>query len=156
MYAPLIYYSDPMNRAEFEQLRDLPDKRIEGNVTFSLKKNARPIHTLDQIAVQNSLGIDLVLQGSYNPEINKLSIQFFVRGVGPICRLCVNGREHQGHGRTHKHDLRHEDDPGRNIPRVVGRPDLAGKSPHEAWSTLCEQAHITHSGYFSVPGWGAL
>jgi hypothetical protein len=97
-----------MNRAEFEQLRDLPDKRINGNVSFSLPKGSRPLHILTPLAVNNSLGVDLVLQGSYNAEIRKLTIQFLVRGIGPICRFCINGRLHKALGRTHKHDLHDE------------------------------------------------
>jgi hypothetical protein len=144
-----------VNRIEFEQLRDLPDKQISGNVTFSAKRGARPLHILDPIEVHNSLGIDLVLQGTYNSVINKLTVQFFVRGVGPICRFCVNGRVHGDCGRTHKHDLLEEDDPGRNIPNAVDRPDLANLSLPEAWGKMCDQARITHVGSFNLPSGSA-
>jgi len=148
----LIYYFDPMNRAEFEQLRDLPDKRIEGNITFSTKKGSRPIHVIEPLAVQNSLGIDLVLQGSYNQEIKKLTLQFLVRGTGPVCRFCINGRRHRGLGRTHKHDLHEEDDPARNLPTAVKRADLSGPPLESVWRTVCEQAKIVHNGTFDLPG----
>jgi hypothetical protein len=82
MCPALIYFSDLMNRTEFEQLRDLPDKRIAGNITFSLKNGSRPIHVIEPLAVQNSLGIDLVLQGSYNPEIKKLTLRSWCGGPG--------------------------------------------------------------------------
>jgi hypothetical protein len=147
----LIYYSDPMNRVEFEQLRDLSDKKIDGNIVFTNPKGARPVHVITPIAVQNSLGIDLLLQGSYNPEIRKLTIQFYVRGVGPICRFCINGRAHQNLGRTHKHDLQQEDDPGKNFPQAVARAELANLSVPALWKTICEQAHLQHDGTFELP-----
>lgn len=154
MCPALIYYSDSMNRVEFEQLRDLADKKIEGNVVFTNPKGAKPVRVITPIAVSNSLGIDLLLQGSYNPEINKLTIQFFVRGVGAICRFCINGRAHRDLGRTHKHDLRTEDDPVKNIPNAVARPDLADLRASQLWKTICEQARITHEGTFELPEGG--
>jgi hypothetical protein len=152
---PLIYYSDPMNRAEFEQLRDLPDKRIEGNIIFSLPGGSKPIHIITPLPVQNALGIDLVLQGSYNAEIRKLTVQFLVRGIGPICRLCINGRLHRALGRTHKHDLHDEDDPGKNLPQAVSRTDLSGPPLETVWRTICKQAKILHNGSFDLPSGGA-
>lgn len=148
---PLIYCSDQVNRVEFEQLRDLPDKRIEGNVTFSQPKGSKPVHIISPVAVQNSLGFDLVLQGSYNAEIKRLTIQFLVRGTGPICRFCINGRLHKELGRTHKHDLHEEDDPGRNLPTAVTRSELSGKPLESVWKTICAQAKILHIGSFDLP-----
>jgi hypothetical protein len=140
-----------MTRAEFERLRDLPDKRIDRDVTFAPKKGAQPLFVLEPVEVQNSLGVDLVLGGNYNPVIQRLTLNFSVRGLGPICRFCLNGRIHPGVGRTHKHDLYEEGDPGNNLPHVTERADLLGMPLAEVWRTVCLQARIEHGGVFQLP-----
>lgn len=148
----VIYCSDFMDRFEFEQLRDLPDKEILKDVNFVSKKSARPVYVLEPLPVGNSLGLDLLLGGTYNPVIARISFNFIIRGVGPICRFCINGRLHPGAGRTHKHDLTQESDPRHNLPTsVVERPDLAGISLQDAWRRICAQAKIRHAGKLSGP-----
>jgi hypothetical protein len=134
--------------------RCVPEKRISGDISFSVKKGSRPIHVIEPLAVQNSLHIDLVLQGNYNSEINKLTLQFLMRGTGPICRFCINGRFHRGVGRTHKHHLHEEDDPGRNLPHAIASPDWAKASLEGAWQTICQQAKIAHNGSLHLPAGG--
>jgi hypothetical protein len=143
-----------VTRTEFEQLRDVPDKLIAGDLSFSLKKNSRPLCILESVPVENTLGVDLLIGGHYNPELSKIVFTFHVRGVGPICRVCINGREHPGAGRTHKHDLINEDDPSGNLPHAVERPDLAKKAIHDAWVTVCRQAKIEHQGNLVLPAGG--
>ena len=143
-----------MNRHEFEQLRDLPGKRIAVNVAFATPRDAKPNLVFDQIVVENSLGWDVLLNGTYKPDIPAISFNFVIRGVGPVCRIDVNGTIHGAAGRTHKHDLQTEDDPRLNLPHATGRPDLGGRSAREVWETLCQQANIVHEGTFHDPEGG--
>ncbi|HEX3872165.1 MAG TPA: hypothetical protein VHV77_17090, partial [Pirellulales bacterium] len=94
-----------MDRAGFEALRNLPDKQILSDIQFTLNRDSSPNLTFDEVAVDNSLGLDVILNGTYKPGIPSLTLNFRVRGVGPICRICVNGKSHGDAGRTHKHDL---------------------------------------------------
>jgi hypothetical protein len=141
-----------MLRFEFEEIRDLPGKRIEGDLVFASKKGSRPSYVVEDVPVANSLGIDLIFSGLYNPVTKKLTLNFHIKGVGPICRVCINGRLHEKVGRTHKHDLIGQQDPDNNIPNVVIRKDLLGKTISQVWSTLCSQSQITHNGGFIIPG----
>jgi hypothetical protein len=75
-----------------------------------------------------------------------------VPGIGPICRLDVDGPAHRPCGRSHKHSLQTEGCPDRNLPDgVIDRPDLAGKSLQEVFGQFCEMAQIRHTGTFEVP-----
>ena len=140
-----------MTRLEFEQLRDLPGKVIESDIEFLAKDETSPNLVFDQVPVVNSLDWDVVLNGTYKPGIPSVTFNFVLRGVGPICRVCVNGQIHGAAGRTHKHDLTEPEDPRANLPAAVARPDLVGKDPKEVWDILCRQANITHSGEFKNP-----
>lgn len=142
-----------MNRHEFEALRDVADKRIAADIVFQQRKETSPNLTFDEVVVENRLGFDVVLNGTYKPALPAVTFNFVLRGVGPICRVCVNGTIHRGAGRTHKHDLRHDDDTKghKNLPEAVARPDLEGRSAREVWETLCRQANIVHSGAFVDP-----
>jgi len=148
----LVYYVlDFMVRYEFEQIRDLPGKRISGNVRFVQKKGSRPCYVLESTKVENELGLDLFLDGTYTPGIPKIVFNFRIKGVGPICRVCINGRYHPNVGRTHKHDLIGEADPGHNLPNVRRRSDLMNKPLSEVWQTICQQAQILHDGILQIP-----
>lgn len=152
----LIYcLSNRMDRSEFENIRDLPGKRITRTLQFSGKKSSRPLFVLESVPVENSAGIDLFLSGSFNPEIQRLTLNFSVRGTGPICRFCINGRLHPGAGRTHKHDLHAEDDPEQNLPMAVPRAELTAMTLPEAWQAICRQAKIEHQGELILPSQGA-
>lgn len=142
-----------MNRIEFERLRDLPDKKIKADIKFTLKKETSPNLTFDNIPLQNSLDWDILLNGTYKPNIPSVTFNFVLRGTGPICRLDVNGQVHRSVGRTHKHSLQQESDskPSENLPHADARPDLADKSVREIWETLCKQAKIIHEGTFTPP-----
>ena len=140
-----------MDKAEFELLRDLAGKTISGDITFVADSHTSPSLIFGNIPVENSLDIDLLLNGRYNPEVGTLVFNFVAKLVGPICRVCVNGSVHKDAGRTHKHSLRKDRDPASNLPFAIARPDLAAKSPKEVWEILCVEAHITHSGTFTSP-----
>jgi hypothetical protein len=139
-----------MTRKEFEKLRDLPGKKVIGDLVFSAIEAASPILLFDSVRVENDLGIELRLNGRFNPLVPSICFNFRVMGLGPICRVEVNGAMHKG-TRTHKHSLVNEDDPRLNLPNVVPRPDLVGKSARAVWMILCQQAKIEHEGKFVDP-----
>lgn len=139
-----------MNRAEFESLRDLPDKEVTADIVFT-QKNASTLAFQD-VEIVNSLGLDLVLNGSYKPDIPAVKYNFCIKGVGPICRIEVNGTVHEGEGRTHKHDLQRESCPRKNLPFAKARRDLQDLTAKQVWNTICTSANIRHAGKFFEPG----
>jgi hypothetical protein len=75
-----------------------------------------------------------------------------VPGVGPICRLDVDGVAHRPAGRSHKHSLRTERCPGENLPLAPkDRPDLSGLPLRELFVEFCRMARIEHRGAFEAP-----
>jgi hypothetical protein len=155
---PICYASHQrrpqMNRAEFNQLRQLPDKRIDQNIEFRPTRGVSPNLVFEQVSVHNGLGWDVILNGTYKPDIPSVTFNFYLRGTGPICRLCVNGVVHREAGRTHKHDLRKDDDPRLNLPTAIARPDIdiGGQSVDDIWRKLCAEANIIHAGSLICPG----
>jgi hypothetical protein len=140
-----------MDRREFLELRNLPDKVIDGDIEFTSPAEVSPLLVFENIPVGNSLGLDVRLNGKYNPLLPSVVFNFRVITVGAVCRLEVNGTVHNGH-RNHKHSLHLEEDPRRNLPtNVHPRPDLEGKTARQIWETLCREAHIRHNGRFVDP-----
>lgn len=140
-----------MNRSEFEQLRKLPNKVINSDIVYIEDSSEFPLFRFQGVQIENSLGLKLLLNGTYRPTINSIVFNFSVNGIGAICRLCVNGAIHKDVGRTHKHDLREEDDPRINLPTAIRREDLTGLTLEEVWTILCKQANITHNGSLKYP-----
>ena len=140
-----------MNRSEFETLRNLPGKRVTLDIEFESRQATSPNLTFEGVQVENELGYEVVLNGTYKPDIPSVTFNFVLRGTGPICRVDVNGTLHGPAGRTHKHDLRNETDPRNNLPDAVARPDLTGRTVEEIWNTLLTQAGIEHTGRFTSP-----
>jgi hypothetical protein len=145
-----------MNRTDFEQLRDLPGKTIPVDIRFSAKRETSPNWTFENVPVINTLGWEIILNGTYKPHIPSITFNFVQKGVGPICRLDVNGTVHPGAGRSHKHDLQQETDqkPSRNLPHAIPRNELSQKPVREIWEMLCKQANIIHNGVFYAPDEG--
>jgi hypothetical protein len=145
-----------MNRTEFERLRDLPGKTITVDIEFSEKRESSPNLTFEQVPIKNALGLDIILNGTFKPHIPSVTFNFHQKGVGPICRLDVNGTAHGLAGRTHKHDLQDESDqkPSKNLPYAIPRTDLANYSVRQLWDMLCQDANITHDGVFKSPDEG--
>lgn len=71
-----------MNRLTFEKLRDLPDKEIQDDILFK-KENANTL-TFDNVRIHNSMGIDLLINGNYKPNIPSIKFNFYIRGTGTI------------------------------------------------------------------------
>lgn len=142
-----------MNRTEFEALRNLPDKIVAADIVFAQKNSTTLV--FQDVAVSNSLGIDLVLNGSFKPDIPAVKYNFCIKGVGPICRpICridVNGSIHGNEGRTHKHDLRSESCPRNNLPHAQQRPDFENLTAKQVWTKICLMANIQHTGRFEEP-----
>lgn len=136
-----------MNRTEFEQLRDLPDKTITGDIEVVQKKHAT-IHASKAISVQNNLGIDLQLNVLCHKHIPHFTFNFSVKGVGPICRYDVNGAIHGNAGRTHKHALETDRCPERHLPNARPRNDLdiPGITIEDVWDVVCKEANLLHQG----------
>lgn len=140
-----------MTPQEFQQLRDLPGKLVLADIEFKSGKDLRPNLTFDQVAIINDLGWEVFINGTFKPDLPAVTFNVTLRGVGAICRIDVNGTIHKTAGRTHKHDLRREEDPRNNLPTAVARPDLAGKSAREVWEDFCQRANIQHTGKFIDP-----
>lgn len=143
-----------MNRHDFLALRNLPDKTITADIEFVSNRSHSSSLIFEQIEVSNSLGYEVILNGSFVPAIPSLKFNFSIKSAGgPICRIEVNGKVHRQAGRTHKHDLRTESCPRKNLPFADARPDLdlSKQTPSEIWAVLCAEAGITHIGEFRDP-----
>jgi hypothetical protein len=144
-----------VNRREFELLRDLPDKRITEDIRFVASRATEPNLTFSGIILENSARWTVRVNGTYKPEIPALTFNFSIPDVGPICRIDMNGPIHKPVGRTHKHSLKQDDDPGKNLPNPDAAPDFENLSPSEAWALLCDRAKIIHVGAFIDPSGAA-
>lgn len=138
-----------MDKSEFEALRDLPDKVIKADIVFT-PKNATTLFFQD-VPVSNSLDLEVVLYGTFKPDIPTVTYNFVLKGVGPICRIDVNGTIHKDQGRTHKHGLQKDSCPRNNLPQAQNRPDFEKLTAKEAWDKICGMANITHEGRFEEP-----
>jgi len=140
-----------VNRHEFEALRDLRGKQISVDIEFVANRATDPNLTFKDVPVENSLGYILRCNGTYKPGIPSVSFNFFIPDIGPICRIDVNGPIHKPVGRTHKHSLKKDDDPRKNLPTPDAAPDFEGKTPRQIWELLCSSANIIHAGKFVDP-----
>ena len=141
-----------MNRTEFEALRDLANKSINGDIRFSRRQAMLPAITAEGIAIENDGGVELRLNITFNPTVGSKTFNVHVPGVGPICRLDVDGTAHRPAGRSHKHSLTSDRCPDRNLPdNVRDRPDLSGKSLRELFGVFCQLGQIVHVGTFEAP-----
>ena len=138
-----------MDRSTFEHLRDLPDKEILDDIIFK-KENTKTL-SFDNIKVHNAMGVDLILNGKYKPHIPSIRFNFYIRGIGPICRVEVNSSIHRESGRTHKHSLQKENFPRLNLPFARPRGDLKEKPIRQIWEIICQQSNIKHQGIFVDP-----
>jgi hypothetical protein len=135
-----------MNRTEFEALRDLPGKRISQDVRFIRRAALRPAVEAE-VRIENDQGVDLRMSMHFNPETGSKTVNVYVPGTGPICRLDVDGTRHGDAGRSHKHALATERCPDRNLPDdLTARGDLSGCSMREVFDDFCRMARIEFTG----------
>lgn len=137
-----------MDKHEFNKLRDLPDKCVNGDISFSRMKGYGNAYGFDEVEVLNSADVPLFLNGHINQDSETVVFNFCVKGVGAICRYCVNGQNHRKVGRTHKHSVRDVKDARKGLPFAIKRKDLDGLTPSQIWVKICLEAHITHVGTF--------
>jgi hypothetical protein len=146
-----------MDRAGFEALVDVPGKVIRADVVFVARRQTSPAIIAENIVIENSLGIPLRLNISYNPEVGSKTFNVVAAtdtGTGAICRLDVDGPPHRPAGRCHKHSLQTERciEPSQNLrTNVRDMPELSGKSLTDLFELFCTMAHITHLGTFTEP-----
>lgn len=141
-----------MNRSEFEAIRGLPEKRIRADIRFVKARATAPAVVADGIVVENTAGTELRMNLSFNPESGSKTINVYVPGLGPICRLDVDGPAHRPAGRSHKHALQTERCPDRNLPDAVAdRPELSGKAFRDVFKAFCDMARIEHDGTIDAP-----
>ena len=134
-----------MDRTEFEALRDLPGKEIKQDIRFRKPVTLRPNVIADDVDIVNAAGVELRLTIHYNPERGSKTFNVHVPGVGPICRLDVDGPPHRPAGETHKHSCQGPADPNLR-DGVVDRPDLSGASLPDLFKAFCQMAQITFTG----------
>jgi hypothetical protein len=141
-----------LNRHDFESLRDLPGKTIRADIRFAQKRQTSPLLVIEDLKIENSLDLDVRLSIHFNPEVGSKTINVHRPGVGPICRLDVDGAPHRPAGRSHKHSLQSERCPDRNLPDgVIDRPDLAGQSLQDVFRAFCQMSQINYQGTFEDP-----
>jgi hypothetical protein len=142
-----------MQRAEFERLRDLPGKSIAEDIVLKRKKAGSPVLESGAVPISAESGILANLYLSVNEETDAKTVNIMIVGVGPICRLDVDGKVHRPAGRSNKHTLRTAECPAENLARdVIDRPDLAGISVDRVFAEFCEMAHIEFSGSLKFSG----
>lgn len=130
----------------------MPGKVIRADIRFSRRQATAPALTVEGIGIENAADVELRLNITFNPEIGSKTFNVHVAGVGPICRVDVDGPAHRPAGRSHKHSVQNERCPDRNLPdAVVDRPDLSGKSVRELFDIFCKIAQIQHVGSFEAP-----
>jgi hypothetical protein len=115
-----------MNRAEFEELRDLPGKRIVRDIILKRKKEGSVVYASGAVPIESDASAVANLYVEYNDATESKTINVMIVGVGPICRLDVDGKVHRPAGRSHKHSLRTPECPSDNLPlNVIDRSDLS-------------------------------
>lgn len=141
-----------MDGQEFRRLRDLPGKRIVGDIRLAPRSDISAAWEAKDILITNADGVDARMTIQLVTETGAKTINVKVPGVGPICRLEVDSRPHRPASRSHKHALRTADCPRDNLKRdVIDRPDLSGRPLTEVFDAFCRMAQITHEGTLILP-----
>jgi hypothetical protein len=140
-----------MMRAEFEALLKSAGKTISGPIELS-PDPSQPRKLVAQGTISNDDGDEAVIHVRFDTRTLSKTINVVVSGVGPICRLDVDGARHRTEGRHHKHDLRTERCPERNLPEAVARPELSRRSIEDVFSVFCHEAGIRNAGLITRRG----
>ena len=94
-----------MDRTTFEALRDMPGKEIKADIRFARRAALTPVLVAEGVRIDNAGGVELFLTVTYNPIINSKTVNVHPPGIGPVCRLDVDGAAHRPAGRSHKHSV---------------------------------------------------
>lgn len=141
-----------MDRREFERLRDMPGKRIIGDIHLEQRSEISVAWEARDIPITNADGVEALLNVQLVVETGAKTLNVKIPGIGPICRLEVDSRPHKPAGRSHKHSLHYPDCPRHNLKKdVVDRSDLDGQSLKEVFDAFCRMAHIVHDGSLILP-----
>jgi hypothetical protein len=141
-----------MDRDGFERLRDLQGKTLTVDVRFRANRNTAPLLVAENLRIENADGVEALLDITVNPRRGSTHFNVTVVGVGPICRLDVDGPPHRPLSGSHKHSLLVEACPDQNLREgVVDRSDLSGKPLRELFDMFCKMGNIDFSGTFEVP-----
>jgi len=140
-----------VRRTEFERLRDLREKVIREDIKLTKRKALASVRVTKAVPIENSLGYDLKLHVKVNTETGEKTICVVASGVGPICRLDVDGHEHGASGRSHKHALQSERCPDGNLPCGVRKMDgVSGSDIVTLFGEFCKLANIQFLGRFDT------
>jgi len=140
-----------MNRQEFEKLRDFPGKRITADIVLRSKRDRNGVYMSGPIPIELDYAVKADVYIELNTETGAKTINVRVAGIGPICRLEVDGRVHRPAGRSHKHAIKTPECPAKNLPvDVLDRPDLAGSPLSGVFAEFCRMAHIEYVGGIRV------
>ena len=141
-----------MTQEEFVAFRDNPGKTIRSDIRLLQREEHRPILRMDGVRIENHLVPLARLDIQYNPKRGSTTFNISVAGIGPICRLDVNGRVHRSSGRTHKQFLLTPDCPSAGLQEGhEPRPELESLSFTDLFQTFCELANISHAGRLFPP-----
>lgn len=141
-----------MDRKEFEYLRDLPNKTIDSDIVLQKSKESAPIFATT-VYINNSINVETKLRIEWNEQTDSKTLNVWVPGTGPICRLEVDSRPHRPYGRNHKHSLEQPDcsHSSENLRRnIVNKEDMAGKTIQAVFTEFCQMANIIHKGSFVI------
>jgi hypothetical protein len=138
---------EKMDRIRFERLRDLPGKTIDIDIHLLPKRDRAGVFVMEDIPINNSEGVDARLKVEWIEETDAKCINVHIKGIGPICRLEVDSKDHAQFGRSHKHALREPTCPENNLPRdITNRDELSGKEVQEIFLVFCVMAKIDYQG----------
>lgn len=67
-----------MNRTEFEAIRGIPEKVIREDIRFSRRQATLPALIAEGIVIENTGGVDLRLNITFNPEVGSKTFNVHV------------------------------------------------------------------------------
>jgi hypothetical protein len=135
-----------MTRSEFEALLQAPGKRFAGPVILRPDPH-QPYRLVGDGLIQADDGSEAMVHISHNTMTGSKTINVAVCGVGPVCRLDVDGPVHKNAGRSHKHELQSSGCPRLNLPQASARTDLSGSSIEDLFRAFCSEAGIRSRGF---------
>jgi hypothetical protein len=97
-----------MNRAEFIELRDTPNKRILKDIALRRKKVRSVVYTSGAIPIEVEGDVLAYIHIEYNEATDAKTVNVMLVGVGPVCRLDVDGKVHRPAGRSHNTLSKHQ------------------------------------------------